>query len=78
MLTLCSDCVHVRLEYKSAAPWHWYCARHPRLAGWGFVTDRMLNLPPYLRCSDVNGGACPLYEAGPNQITKLTDEESSP
>jgi len=75
MPTLCRDCKHVRINYKSDPPWRWYCIMHPRLAGWGFVTDTMLNMPPYLRCHDVNGGACPVFEAGANQLPQQTDEE---
>ena len=75
MVTLCSDCKHVRLNYKSDSPWKWYCIKHPRLAGWGFVTDKMLNMAPFLRCVDVNGGACPLYEAGDNQTTQMQQQE---
>jgi hypothetical protein len=48
---------------------------HPRLAGWSFVTDKMLNMAPFLRCIDVNGGACPLFEAGDNQTTYMKEEE---
>ena len=72
--TLCSNCRHVRLTFKNDSPWRWVCHKHPRLAGWGWVTDRMLNLPPFLFCKDVNGGACPIYEAGDNQLSQLIEE----
>ena len=75
MATLCSECKHVRLNNKSDGPWRWYCIKHPRLAGWSFVTDKMLNMQPFLRCADVNGGACPLYEQGLNQLTHLQDAQ---
>ena len=62
--TVCSRCKHIYVPNKSAQPWYWLCIKHPRLnEGFGFVTDETWdNAPPYLRCADVNAGACPLYE----------------
>lgn len=46
--------------------------KHPRLEGFGFVVKgTWIDKPPYLYCRDVNGGACPLFEA----FTRGIDEK---
>ena len=62
VITFCSDCAHKRQDSESQPPWYWYCNRHPRLEGFGFVTRRWRPDPPFLKCVDLNGGACPLFE----------------
>ena len=63
MPTLCVECEHCSKPSKSTPPWLWLCREHKRLEGFGFVTrDTWDNAPPFLRCKDVNGGACPLFE----------------
>lgn len=66
MPTFCIDCIHVHRDSRKQGPWYWLCSKHPRLEGYGFVTDKTWdNAPPFLRCRDVNGGVCPLYEKEP-------------
>ena len=58
--TWCENCQHRR---EAKVPWHDYCVMHPRLAGFGFVRRTEWDQEaPFLRCHQVNGGACPLYE----------------
>lgn len=74
--TYCKDCAHAFMERKNDPPWRWMCIKHKRLEGFGFVTDTTWDdMPPYLYCKDVNGGACPLFEqAAPGQIRLLETE----
>jgi len=48
--------------------WNALCMKHPRIAKTDFVAESYLDGPPYLKCRDVNGGACPLFE--PKKETK--------
>ena len=59
--TICADCRNLS-RHKSAPPWRWLCIRHKRAEGFGFVTREYWDDAPYLRCADVNGGFCPLFE----------------
>lgn len=69
-ITYCAKCQHHSRPSKSAPPWRWMCVKHPRLEGFGFVTeDTWDDAPPFLYCVSVNGGRCPLYEpADPKQM----------
>lgn len=59
--TWCENCQHRR---EASVPWHDYCVKHPRRAGFGFVRKSEWDKQaPFLRCHAVNGGNCPLYEA---------------
>jgi hypothetical protein len=61
--TFCHDCEHVSDETRKRSPHGWLCLKHKRLEGQGFVhPDYWSNEEPYLRCKDVNGGLCPLFE----------------
>lgn len=60
--TICHDCDNVYPDSRKSAPWRWLCVKHPRMEGFGFVTNEAWdNMPPYLYCRDLNGGACPLF-----------------
>ena len=74
--TFCEECDHVLREFPSQPEWGWLCLKHPRLDGHGFVskTIRDGNLPPYLRCKDVNGGYCYLY-APKRQLKEELNED---
>lgn len=61
--TYCEDCDHVSRTRDSDPTWRWLCMKHPRLRGTGFATRELWDKDsPYLRCVDVNGGACELFE----------------
>lgn len=61
--TYCHDCDNVHPSSRKQPPWSWLCVKHPRKEGFGYVTPFTWdNMEPYLRCKDVNGGACPLFE----------------
>ena len=69
--TYCRDCQNVESGTRKQPPYRWRCLKHPRLEGFGFVTpDLWDDEPPFLRCVDVNGGACVLFERLlPGQMT---------
>lgn len=72
MTTYCLHCAHVHQDSKKSSPRYWLCTKHPQAEGFGFVTpDTWDKAEPYLRCSQVNGGFCPLYEKDPGTQTKL-------
>ncbi|MNF00184.1 hypothetical protein D3C87_1367430 [compost metagenome] len=61
--TFCTDCEFVVAESRKRSPSGWLCLKHKRLEGQGFVDPKFWsNEEPYLRCKDVNAGACPLFE----------------
>lgn len=62
--TYCSRCEHVSEPTMHLHPRLWLCLKHPNIwDGFGFVTeDTWEKAEPYLRCLNVNGGACPLFE----------------
>ncbi len=61
--TYCSECRHVYKPTKDAPPWRWLCIKNKRLDGFGYVTPLTWdNADPYVRCADMNHGACPLFE----------------
>lgn len=67
--TYCSDCEHVLKANKSDSPRWWLCRMHRRLEGMGFVQrNTWTNAEPFLRCRDVNGGACPMFEFATGEI----------
>lgn len=76
--TLCSECDHVHTAGKNDGPWKWMCIKHPRLAGYGFVTGGTWeNFPPYLFCRDTNGGACPLFKRKRDGQMEMMDEPAA-
>lgn len=61
--TFCRDCDHVVEDTRKRSPHQWLCGRHKRLEGQGFVDpDLWIETDPFLRCKDVNGGACELFD----------------
>lgn len=79
--TICNECEHHRIPYSGAHPARWYCEKHKRLEGFGFVThDVWDKYIPFLPCHQVNGGCCPLFErkkdehqpSVPEQVAKRT------
>ena len=50
------------------------CMKFPRLEGQGFVTRTCWDFDsPYMRCRDINGGACCLWE--PRKGLEKTEEK---
>lgn len=69
--TICEDCDLVDPQTRKKHGALWLCLASPRLEGMGFVKrEEWVNNEPYLRCKDVNGGACrnfkPLRTAEPD------------
>lgn len=63
MTTFCKDCDYVAEDTRKRHPSQWLCLKHKRLEGHGFVDpDYWAEHEPYLKCVNVNGGACPLFE----------------
>ena len=49
---------------REKRPVYWLCLKHRRLEGQGFVApDLWVSSEPFLRCKDVNGGICELFES---------------
>lgn len=78
MPTYCSECDHCMKDHKSAPEYTWTCLRFPRLES-GFLspTVRDSNLPPYMHCKNINGGACPLFKPKATSQTNLPLKEEN-
>lgn len=67
--TFCDECAH-RIADRNGRD---LCARHKRLFNPTFVHKRQWDgWQPFLRCADVNGGVCELFQPKPAQAE---DEE---
>lgn len=63
-MTYCEDCDHVWPESRKRQGYYWLCMEHKNLQGMGYVSKtEWVKEEPYLRCKDVNGGACKLFKA---------------
>lgn len=63
MITYCENCDNVTAESRSKPSYAWTCIKHPRVSGAAFVVRGVWERDtPHLRCADVNGGMCPLFE----------------
>lgn len=61
-LTLCEQCDHVHADSRKRSPTMWLCSKFPRLEGMGFVAPKAwAEHEPFMKCSGINGGACPLW-----------------
>lgn len=61
--TYCVKCQNVVLSSRKLKQYNWLCSKHKNIEGRGFVDpDVWAKSEPYLKCKDVNGGDCPLYE----------------
>ena len=62
--TLCEHCDNVHPESRKRLPTQWLCVKFPRLEGMGFVAPyTWVEKEPFMRCSGINGGFCPMYTA---------------
>jgi hypothetical protein len=62
MTTFCEDCDGVVEESRKRLPSNWLCIHFRRLEGQGFVSPRAwAEMEPYMRCVNINGGACPMF-----------------
>lgn len=60
--TYCRDCDHVVADSRKRHPAAWLCSRFPRVEGGGFVDpEKWVTDEPFMKCKDINGGACPLF-----------------
>ncbi len=61
--TFCNECDHVEPSSRKKLPPYWLCMKHPRLEGMGFVAPNLwAEMEPHMRCVNINGGNCPLWE----------------
>ncbi|MBW3095673.1 hypothetical protein [Pseudohoeflea coraliihabitans] len=61
--TWCSDCRNVVSDTRKRHPGSWLCRKHKRLEGMGFVDrDYWSREEPFMRCVNINGGDCPLFD----------------
>ena len=63
-ITFCEFCDHVVENTRKKPGYLRLCVKHPNIwNGYGYVTKTEWDKrEPYLRCIDVNGGACLLFE----------------
>ena len=60
--TFCRDCDNVVEETRKRSVHSWLCSKHKRLEGQGFIDpDWWAENEPFLKCTAVNGGMCPLF-----------------
>lgn len=60
--TYCEHCDNVEASSRKRLPSYWLCIKFPRLEGQGFVApNRWAEMEPYMRCVNINGGACPMW-----------------
>lgn len=65
--TFCENCDNVHTESRKRGPQQWLCVKFKRIEGQGFVAPKYwAEHEPYMRCSGINGGACPLYKPARN------------
>jgi hypothetical protein len=61
--TLCENCDWVHSDSRKQHPGRWLCVQHRRVPGGSFVAPKgWVEHEPYLRCVNVNGGMCLLFE----------------
>lgn len=66
--TYCQDCDNVVEASRKLNPTRWLCIKFPRMEGMGFVAPTIwADQEPYMRCSGINGGKCPVFEQRRNQ-----------
>lgn len=62
--TFCETCDNVHPETRKRSPTQWLCLKFRRIDGGGFVAPTVwAKEEPFLKCSAVNGGACPFYRS---------------
>lgn len=62
--TYCDECALVHADSRRGPSTGWLCTKHKRLPGYSrFVTGQAWDKDqPFLRCIDVNGGICALFQ----------------
>lgn len=64
--TYCRDCDNVVEDTRKRMPYQWLCRCFPRVEGGGFVDpEKWVKDEPFMRCTDINGGDCPLFKPIP-------------
>lgn len=60
--TYCEECENVEPNSRKRSPSSWVCLKFPRVEGGGFVAPNVwASEEPFLRCTGINGGACPMW-----------------
>lgn len=60
MITMCEDCDNLHSD-KGKNPKYWMCTKFPRVEHNNFVTKETRLTEPYMYCSNINGGCCPMF-----------------
>jgi hypothetical protein len=61
--TFCEDCDNVEPNSRKRSPSSWVCLKFPRIEGGGFVAPKVwATVDPFMRCTGINGGLCPVFE----------------
>ena len=66
--TVSAACRHLVLPFKSAPHWRWLCGAAKLEPVYNALTGHSDKFPPYAWCKNINGGDCPRYEPGPNEL----------
>jgi hypothetical protein len=62
-VTYCQECEHVERTSRKSNPHYWLCTKFPRAEGMGFVAPNYwAEHEPFMRCTNINGGLCPLWK----------------
>ena len=61
-MTLCEECEHSHEENKKRPVYRWMCMRFPRMELDNFVSTDVRISDPYMYCSGINGGKCPMFQ----------------
>lgn len=61
-ITSCESCDHVTADTRKSHPSRWCCIRFPRIEGFSPVAPKAwVDAEPHMRCTGINGGACPMW-----------------
>lgn len=74
--TYCEECDHVEPASRKRSPTQWVCLKFPRVEGGGFVAPTVwADQEPFMRCVNINGGYCPLFQPRPHPIGQAETEK---
>jgi hypothetical protein len=74
--TICAQCSNLIVPAGSRSHWyHWLCVAKQWPPEFNPVTGQHDKHPPHRYCRDLNGGDCPQFEPGPNDINRRATPE---
>ena len=60
-ITSCESCDNVCVSTRKLSYTQWTCIKFPKVAGLNPVAPDGWAEAPYMRCTGINGGRCPLW-----------------